>query len=389
MDERELSARTFSTPAAQRTTTDPSRLRRAAWAYTTRRVPRQQQFQISRPALAPRPGDLLLARIDVLGSHRSLQLRNGRKRTLFPGDEVVIAYGNRYASSQFEALVPQTLGPCHLVAGGGVAAKVVSWHMRLSQGPTSITPVGFLLRADCQRVNLADYAIEPVGEVTMPCPATIAVVGTTMDAGKTSAAAYLVRGIRRAGLHVGYAKVTGTGASGDTWLLKDAGAAPALDFTDAGHVSTYRVPPPELERIFVTLIEHLVRAQVDVIVIEVADGVLQTETAALLESSKVKAVVGSVFFAASDAAGALAGVTWLAQRGLPIAGIGGLLTASPLQRAEATTATGVATFRLDELAQAHVASAVLAKARKLRIISGGSDAGSDGIGDNEGSAAQA
>ena len=50
-----------------------------------------------------------------------------------------------------------------------------------------------------------------------------------MDAGKTQTATFLVRGMVTAGLRVGYAKVTGTGAGGDIWWLKDAGADPVLE----------------------------------------------------------------------------------------------------------------------------------------------------------------
>jgi hypothetical protein len=38
-------------------------------------------------------------------------------------DAIIVAYGHRYAPDQFEAYVPEDLGPCHLVAGGGVAAR--------------------------------------------------------------------------------------------------------------------------------------------------------------------------------------------------------------------------------------------------------------------------
>ena len=41
------------------------------------------------------------------------------------------------------------------------------------------------------------------------------VAGTAMNAGKTTAAARLIKGLQRAGLRVGAAKVTGTGAGGD------------------------------------------------------------------------------------------------------------------------------------------------------------------------------
>jgi len=353
---------------------DADRIRRAAWAFTTRRVYRDHEFSISRQRASPRAGDLVLARLDVLGYHRALQLRNGRRRNLFPGDEIVVAYGNRYAPSQFEAIVPKTLGPCHLVAGGGVAAKALSWHSRIAKGPTLITPVGYLLREDGERANLRDYAMEPVEKLVAPSPTAIAVVGTAMDSGKTASAAFLVRGLSQAGMRVGYAKITGTGAGGDTWLLRDAGAFPVFDFTDAGFVSTYRVELQDLERILVTLVAHMAQTGVDAVVLEVADGILQAETAALLESPIFKAVVGGVFFAAADAMGAVAGINWLKQRDLPIAGLGGVLTAAPLQSMEATTATGVPTYTREELEQAHVARAIFAGVRKLRMISGGADA---------------
>lgn len=360
---------------------EAERLRRASWAFTTRRVRHDDSFRISRGPMTPRAGDLVLARVDVLGHHRGLQLWSGRRKNLFPGDEIVVAYGNRYAPSQFEAVVPRTLGPCQLVAGGGVAAKALTWHSRISRGPTLITPIGLLLRPDGRPASLQDHAIDLVEELIEPCPPSIAVVGTAMDAGKTSSAAFLVRGLTRAGLRVGFAKVTGTGAGGDTWLLQDAGADPVLDFTDAGYVSTYRVSLPEIERVLVTLVAHLTKAGVDAVVLEVADGVLQPETAALLESPVFGSIAGSVLFTACDAMGALAGVGWLNQRGLPIAGLAGVLTAAPLQRAEASAATGLPTFARDELAEADVARKILARVAEKRLIHGGEDGRSHGARD--------
>src|SRR5262245_48567928 len=240
---------TFSTGerGSRQSPLEAERLRRAGWAFTTRRVPIDEPFCIRHDASVPRAGDLVLARVDALGHHQSVQLRSGRRKSLFPGDEIVVVYGNRYASSQFEAVVPRTLGPCHLVAGGGVASKARSWHGRISRGPTAITPVGLLVRPDDRPANPEDYAVEPVKWPIEPAPPTLAVVGTAMDAGKTTAAAFLTRGLVRAGARVGFAKVTGTGAGGDTWRLVDAGAHPVLDFLDAGYVSTYCVPVAQIE----------------------------------------------------------------------------------------------------------------------------------------------
>jgi hypothetical protein len=342
---------------------DGEHVLRAAWAFTTRRV-RRAAFGLAHGPATPQPGDLVLARVDAIGHHSAIQLPSGRRRTLFAGDKIVVAYGNRYAPNQFEAVVPKTLGPCQLVAAGGVAGKALSWHARVTRGPTQITPIGLLVGPGGEPVNLRDHALPPIDRAPDPRPRILAVVGTAMDSGKTQAAAHLVRGLTLAGLRAGYAKVTGTGSGGDTWLLKDAGANPVFDFTDAGLVSTYLVSPQEIERAFVTLVAHLARARVDVVVLEVADGVLQPETAALLASPVFREVVDGMLFAACDAMGAKAGETWLRSRSLPLLALCGLLTTSPLQREESIAATGLPVFSRQDLARPRSAVEVLSLAER-------------------------
>ena len=353
-------------PARGQSLFEAERIANASWAFTTRRVPKDEAYRISHGPVTPEAGDLVLARVDVLGHHRGLQLETGRKRNLFAGDEIVVVYGNRYAPSQFEAIVPKTLGPCQLVAGGGVAAKALSWHGRISRGPSLITPVGLVLRANGERVNLRDYAVESNAGLVEAPPPTVAVIGTAMDAGKTETAACLVRGLTRAGLKVGFAKVTGTGAGGDTWLLKDAGADPVLDFTDAGYVSTYRVDAVDVEKVMLTLVAQLAKAGVDAIVIEVADGILQGETAALIESPTFGQLVGGVLFTALDSMGAMAGVQWLRNRKVEIIGLSGVMTAAPLQCVEARTATGLETFTREDLCEMSIARTLLDRAAERR-----------------------
>lgn len=337
-------------------------LRRASWAFSTRRVI-QADWSTVPAGGTPTPGDLVLARVDTIGHHDGLQLTNGRRKTLFIGDEIVVAYGNRYACNQFEALVPDTMGPCHLVAGGGIAGRVVSSHDRIAKGPTHITPLALLANTDGQRVNLRDYALKPASHVSAPFPTIVTVVGTAMDSGKTQTSAYLTRGLIAAGLRVGYAKVTGTGAGGDTWLLKDAGAHPVLDFTDAGMASTYLVSPEEVESILVTLTAHIAQKGVDAIVVEIADGVFQRETAALLCSPVFNRLVGGTVLAARDAMGASAGVTWLRAQSRPVLALSGLLSASPLQSAEVKEVTGIPVYNRESLAEANIAMAVIGPAQ--------------------------
>jgi hypothetical protein len=282
---------------------------RVSFSYVTRRVPRSLAGLVLGEA-APQPGDLVLATVESLGQHTRLHLPDGRRRQLFLGDAVVLAYGNRYAPRQFEAVVPDELAACHLVAAGGVAARVLSRHERM-RAPTEVRPVGLLAGPSGRPLNLSDFALPSREEPPAQRPLTLAVVGASMDAGKTTTAAYLAHGLARAGRRVGFAKATGTGAGGDPWLLRDAGADPVLDFTDSGYSSTHLVSLAELERIATTLVCELASAQVDVILLEVADGLFQHETAALLRSLRFRALTDGCLFAAGDAMAAAGGVAWL------------------------------------------------------------------------------
>ena len=336
---------------------DAARLRRAAWASTTRRV--RGPLSIAKNATSPKPGDLILARVDEIGFHGGLQLPDGRRKRLFVGDEIVVAYANRYAPNQFEAVVPRSYGPCQLVAGGGVAARVLSWHGSINKTATQITPLAAVAGATGAVANLKDYALPTLDAIPEPRPRVLAVCGTSMDSGKTQTAAFLVKGLSLTGLRVGSAKVTGTGSGGDTWLLKDACANPVLDFTDAGLASTYLEPPREIERVFLTLVGHLAKANVDAVVLEIADGVLQAETAALLKSPVFAANVSGVVFASGDAMGALAGTNWLRRYRLPLIALSGVVSSSPLQSQEAAKTTGLSVLSRQDLLRAQTVLGLL------------------------------
>ncbi len=337
------------------------RLQRAKRAHTTRRVDLGQAQHILSEGVQPRAGDVVLARIDALGQHDRLQDVHGRRVSLYVGDEVVVVYGNRYAPSQFEALVPQDLGPCQLAAGGGIAARVIAANARMVE-PTALSPIGILADASGGKLNLASTALAPRALPTA-FPPVLAVLGTSMDSGKTTSAAALVRGFTRMGLRVGAAKVTGTGASADPFLFIDSGAAEVLDFLDAGFATTYLAPPEAIERATATLIGHLAERQVDMIVVEVADGILQRETRRLMESQFSRHAFQGVLFAAADALGAAEGVRWLQEQRHRVVAATGLMTASPLARREAEGVCSVPVRGVEQLEDPAVATVIGAQIR--------------------------
>ncbi len=334
---------------------DRARLARAKKAYTTRRVAFDDARVLISGAIAPRPGDLVLARVDKIGHHAKLELRSGRRAQMHPGDEIVAVFGNRYAPDQFEALVGPDLAPCHLAAAGGVAATVSVRHDR-ARKPTRITPLGLLGNGDGAVMNLDQYALAP--RATVHALPTIAVVGTAMNAGKTAVAAALVKGLETAGIAVGAAKITGTGAGGDVWQMIDAGAAAALDFTDAGYASTFGLGPRQVLTIFSTLIGHLAERGAEIAVVEIADGLFQKETQALLGAPAFSRQIDAIVYAAQDAVGAVAGAQWLTAQGLPVCAISGVVTRAPLAMREIESWTTLPVIETRELANPEVGAQI-------------------------------
>lgn len=278
----------------------------------------------------PSAGDLVLARIIRLGQHRHVELVSGRRAALSEGDLVILAFGNRYASDQFESYVPATLGPCHMVAGGGIASLVVSKHTRM-KAPTDIQPLGILRDGNGAALNLSRWGWPGVGQPAnaVTQPHMILVAGTSMNAGKTTTCSNVIRTLKACGLRTSALKLTGTGSGGDLWNYLDAGAIEAMDFGNVGLASTAGMDVRSLDAA-ITRLCAAVSAQADMIVAELADGILQRETSQLLQSSALRARIGSILFAAADPLGALAGVELLASWGLEVSAVSGLIAASPL-----------------------------------------------------------
>lgn len=323
------------------------RLALAKKAFTTRHVRFADARRLVRSGVRPKPGDIVLARVVSVGQHGRLENVHGRRGTLYPGDEIVVAFGNRYAPDQFEAYVPEQLGACDLVAGGGVAAVSTARHAAM-KAPTRLETIGLLAQENGTPLNLRSYAPARMRRSARPAR-VIAVVGSSMNAGKTTTAAGLVRGLTLAGFRVGAAKVTGTGSGGDLWTMLDAGARVARDFTDAGHASTFCLEEGELAACADALLGTLAEQGVDVAVVEIADGLLQKETAALIRIAAGRGWFDTVVFAAADAMGAAFGTDWLARHGIAPAAISGLVSASPLASQEAAGATGAPVVRLSDL----------------------------------------
>jgi hypothetical protein len=317
-------------------------------AYSCRRVDFKKAHNLVTDKRQPVSGDLVLCKVEQLGRLTKLELRNGRRAHIFPGDRIILCYGDRYAPDYYEAIVPGPMQPCDLAATGGIAGHVIARHEKVS-APTLLIPQGMIADKAGKVLNIMDFALKPAGPVSGK-PLVLMVLGTAMNSGKTTVVSSLVRGLVNAGLNAGAAKLTGTGSGPDVWLMKDCGAEPVLDMVDAGLASTYKQPTRRIAGAIRLLTDHLAKSGVDAIVLEVADGLYHEETQALLgiASPATKAgqnhladLADGVVFAASDAMGARTGVDMLRHAGMPILAVAGMLTRSPLAVREARENIGL------------------------------------------------
>ncbi|GAA5175789.1 DUF1611 domain-containing protein [Pseudonocardia eucalypti] len=324
------------------------RLSGAKWGYVTRRMDagERDNFLIGGVTQEPRLGDFVVATVAKLGEHEALEDPHGRRARLYPGDMLVGAYGNRYATDFYEGYMPGVGDAVHLLTSGGLIGTVASSHTSRGE-PTELEVIGALTKADGVPLNTEDF-VAPAPAQARPELGTIVVLGSGMNAGKTTATAAIVRGLSRAGLKVGAGKVTGSGSGKDHWSYVDAGAAYVAEFLDFGMPSTFGYPVDRLMKTTVDIRDHLVARGADVVVLEVADGVLQDETRYL--ASQLPGFADHVVLAVGDALGAVAGIGVLAELKVPVRAVSGLVTASPLATREAAAATDLPVVSPAELA---------------------------------------
>ncbi len=317
----------------------------AKWSFITRRVAREDIAALDASVQYATSGDLALCRILEINQHKKIQLASGRYSLSYPEDLVVVCVGDRYAPDQFEGHAEVHPEQADLLAAGGVIGSMRAAHGRMAK-PTQLKPLGLLKDAEGEVINIARYSLPPA---QIPDHVTvIAVFGASMNAGKTTAAVSLAHGLGRAGYSVAGAKITGTGAFGDLNAFEDAGI-PALDFTDAGMASTYRMPDRRIEQGFETLVGTAAARGAEIVVVEVADGVFQKETAALLAGSVLSDRLDGILFAAPDALSVVGGVEVLQRYGHWPFAISGMVTCSPLASREAGMATGIPLVSREEL----------------------------------------
>lgn len=317
-------------------------------SMSTAVIPLEDMMGVTQLPSVPAIGDVVLAEVISIGKHTTLELRDNLVSHIFPNDVVTGAFGNRYATSQFEGYVPRgRIEECNQLSVGGLFGEVASSHATMLP-PTRLRLLGAVCDDEGRPLNTKSFGLQPCGDVRGRGQ-LILVVGSSMDSGKTTATGTVARALRAAGASVAAAKITGTASSKDRRFFASCGARPVLDFTKAGYPSTYMLDEDELLHIFRTLVSHLRRSNPDYIVLEIADGIFQRETRLLLDTDELRHAVDHVLFTAGDSLAIECGVRRLRELGWPVRATAGLLTQSPLAMREAEEVSGLPCLSIDRM----------------------------------------
>jgi len=334
---------------------------RIKWPYVTHAIDRTRVCGLLPPVAEENPGAVLLARVLAAGRHKDLEAHDGRRMSIYVDDVFVAVLGNRYATDQFEGIARCSGDRGHILGIGGVCGEVTTMNNRMTE-PTPIQWLGRLCGPTGEPLHL--NAFRPAGEARPDTahPVTVLSLGASMNSGKTTTAAQMIRSLTLAGHRVAGAKITGTACRKDPNLLYDAGAIEVLDFTHAGWPSTAGLDTAELLAAAARLRGALAQLEPEFVVIEIADGVVQRETALLLADTGFHDPIDAVVFAGPDALSCDAGVRRLRDLGYDVLATAGMVANSELGQHEAEAVTGIPCLSGERI----LGGALVAPIRKLR-----------------------
>lgn len=301
----------------------------------------------------PKDGDVALFEVLIIGKHTSIQSETKRITAIFEGDVIMAAFANRYATSQFEGYTPDTpTEVLDILGAGGAIGLVKSKNASLEDiEPTKVRLIGYATGVDGNVINTKFYHTNriPFSGIVPNNAKLILSVGSSMDSGKTTSAAYLARGLKTTGKKVAFIKLTGTSFTKDKDFVYDCGADVVVDFTDGGYPSTYMCSKEEILDLYQTLLNMLEPENPDYIVMEIADGLLERETDFLLRDTAFMSTVHSMIFSCGDSLGVFYGLQLLEQFGVTPAVICGRFTMSPLLIQEVKAKIDIPTLDIDQL----------------------------------------
>ncbi len=241
-------------------------------ASVTVNVPLQREVDVCPTGDGTRGNVCVVRALEEKRVYDVIELVTGRMAKISRGDVIAGVLGERRALQGFAGVLPDKVKRgdiLNILNLGGVIGRAVSYNREYGQ-PLKVEVLGTAL-GDNGPLNIREYSLDTSPDLKAHIP-VIAVSGTSMNSGKTVAAANITQELTWKGYRVCSAKVSGISALKDILNMEDHGAVKALSFLDFGYPST--VNSEEVPLIAKGVLNELVGYNPDVIVIELGDGLL-------------------------------------------------------------------------------------------------------------------
>jgi hypothetical protein len=316
-------------------------------ASVTRNLHLRQQVILG-DQIPARSGIVLACRVlSNKTSYNKLEDVHGRQVELRAGDLIVGVLGDRHALHGYSGRVPASVqvgDTLQLLNMGGVMGIGAGPVPGLGS-PHELEVLGSVLsfpgldRSAGRPAELANHVYETL-ELPTTLPPIVLLLGTAMDAGKTTAAASIISGLVREGHQVAAAKLTGVSLRRDILLMQDSGASPVCLFTDFGVVTSSEKNAPTTAR---AILAHLAESEPSLIVLEMGDGLLGTYgVQAILQDPEFRSSQLVTVLCAQDPVGAWGAQQLLKnQYGMSADLISGPVTDTPVGRGFCTQQLGL------------------------------------------------
>ncbi len=266
-------------------------------------------------------GAVVVGRVrNLKTTYNKLEDLHGRMRHIRPGDLVAGVLGHRDALHGYVGHVPDVVRPgdiLNLLNLGGVIGLCTSANPDVGP-PFELEILGAVMHYPIfgERVPKA-LVIERSPELDNPSlpermPAIAAVVGSSMNAGKTTAICEILRHFRKMGRAVAAAKVSGVSLLRDVLEMSDFGAVKVASFMDFGVITT---SGDTTARVTKAVMRSLAQEQVDMVILEFGDGLLGTYgVREALSDPDIRNSIKATVLCATDPVAAWGGVTLLRER---------------------------------------------------------------------------
>ena len=244
-------------------------------ASVTKNIPLEHEVELGTDIMAKEGSVIAVEVLKDKKIYNQLELTSGRMATLYKGDIVIVALGNRRALKGYVGEVPKEIKPgdiIHLLNLGGVAGICTSANISVVGYPLKIRVLGAVLDKQKKQINLHQYRLfESTDHILLPIP-LILISGTCMNVGKTTVACEIIKSGSRHGFKIFAAKMAGIAALKDSLNMEDHGAKKTVSMIDAGYTSSI-VSKEKVVAMIKGAIRYLAGENPDYIVLELGDGI--------------------------------------------------------------------------------------------------------------------